>query len=1063
MTERASGLVTILFTDLVGSTELLARAGDEEGQRIFRAHHDLLAETAATHGGEEVKWLGDGLMVAFPSAADALRAAVAMQQASRLPVHGERLAIRVGLNAGEAMRDAADWFGTPVVVARRLCDAADAGQIVSSGLVVSLLEGRTEFSFSELGHLELKGVPKPVAALAVDYDPAVPGGLAGTVPCVGRDAELSRLTARLREAMAGRGGLVLVAGEPGIGKTRLVSELAARAERDAAAVLWGHCYEGDWTPPYAPLAEALDGYVTAAPAEEVRADLGAGGAALSKLVPTLRDVVGRDLQEVVALPPDEERFWLFDAAAQFLVAASARRPLLLCLDDLHWADKGTVAMLRHLARLAPRHRILLAGTYRDAEVEEGHPLADALTAFARETSLERLRLEGLEPGGTAELLGALGGEEFDERVGAFWARETAGNPFFIGELVRHLVEEGTLYRGRDGRWTTDRPLRELSLPQTVRDVVARRVSRLPEESRRFLSVASAFEGPCRLDVVARVADLDEDAALDAVDHALAARVLEAAGPTDTYVFHHALIRHTLYDQVSPSRVVRLHRRVAEALESVHGTPTDPAQAGEIAVQWHRSRDLPGAERGVELALLAADHAQVRGGHDEAVRFLRVALDLLPRGDDRRPRLLGRLGIVLAWALAYEEAVEVASEAAAAIAEQEDKHAAAEYLSDAAYVCAMAGGIVRSWELARNGLAYAGLRDVAWARLICFDYQRREAEDPQHPGIPRDTEERREAARILREARLDPLGPAPMEAVFDTREEALTSTNLVVLLGWGGEFAPCLPLLEVEATEAERLGRLARAARAWAMKSYCETALGRLDAARADLGTANSLAARLGAPLFPVLYAQDSLALALDEGWDELAAIAGPLARSKDPALAWAIGGLAATAARAAARRGKVDEARGFLEQLLPWLERAPAWTTNYTIMVTYAAETLWLLATVDHAEVVERGLRDKLLGPDFRCPMLDGRSALARLCVLKGRHDEARSWFGHARRVLAEQGARPLLAIADYDEALMYVRRAHPGDFERARPLLDAAGLQFEEIGMTGWIRQAEELNRQLG
>lgn len=248
MTERPSGLVTILFTDLVGSTELLSRAGDEEAQRVFRAHHDLLAETATAHGGEEVKWLGDGLMVAFPSAADAVRAAVAMQQASGRPVHGERLAIRVGLNAGEALRDAADWFGTPVVVARRLCDAADSGQILCSQLMVSLLEGRTDLSFSDLGLLDLKGVPKPVAAAAVDFGVAPPA-LPGTVRCVGRDAELARLGARLAEAMASRGGLVLVAGEPGIGKTRLVSELATRAERDGAAVVWGHCYEGDWSPP----------------------------------------------------------------------------------------------------------------------------------------------------------------------------------------------------------------------------------------------------------------------------------------------------------------------------------------------------------------------------------------------------------------------------------------------------------------------------------------------------------------------------------------------------------------------------------------------------------------------------------------------------------------------------------------------------------------------------------------------------------------------------------------------------------------------------------------------
>ncbi|MGH9001812.1 MAG: adenylate/guanylate cyclase domain-containing protein [Acidimicrobiia bacterium] len=175
MPDRASAVTTILFTDLVGSTELLSRVGDEEAQRVFRAHHDLLAEAAAAHGGEEVKWLGDGLMVAFASAADAVRCAVAMQQASRRLVQGERLTIRVGLNAGETLRDAADYFGTPVVVARRLCDRADAGQILCTELVAGLLGGRTGISFSALGRLELKGVPEPVATCEVRYEVTTTG------------------------------------------------------------------------------------------------------------------------------------------------------------------------------------------------------------------------------------------------------------------------------------------------------------------------------------------------------------------------------------------------------------------------------------------------------------------------------------------------------------------------------------------------------------------------------------------------------------------------------------------------------------------------------------------------------------------------------------------------------------------------------------------------------------------------------------------------------------------------------------------------------------------------
>jgi hypothetical protein len=152
-----------------------------------------------------------------------------------------------------------------------------------------------------------------------------------------------------------------------------------------------------------------------------------------------------------------------------------------------------------------------------------------------------------------------------------------------------------------------------------------------------------------------------------------------------------------------------------------------------------------------------------------------------------------------------------------------------------------------------------------------------------------------------------------------------------------------------------------------------------------------------------------------------------------------------------------------LDDLAPWLEHAPGWTINFSRMAYDAAETLWLLERTDHLDLVERALREKVIAPDFRFCLADARLALARLCALTGRHDEARSWFADARRVLSEEESLPMLAIVDYDEALMYARRGQPGDANIARPLLDTAHRQFETIGMTGWIRRAEELGRRLG
>jgi class 3 adenylate cyclase len=1061
MTESTSGLVTLLFTDLVGSTELLARAGDDEAKRIFSAHHQLLGDTVAEHGGHEVKWLGDGLMVAFPSAADAVSCAIAMQQAARRPVAGERLAIRVGLTAGEAFRDMADFFGTPVVLAKRLCDRADAGQILCSDLVAGLLAGRPGFTFAAVGELELKGLPTPVATYEVRYEEAA-RGFAAEAPLVGRSEELARLTERLGETAGGQGGLVLMAGEPGIGKTRLIEEVAARAERDGSYVLWGRCFEGDWAPPYSPLAEAVAPHVAVASPEELRADLGAGAATLSQLVGKIRDVVP-DLPEPAPVPPEEERFRLLDAMAQFLVARSRRAPVLLVLDDLHWADGSTVAMLRHLVRFASRERILLLGAYPDVDLDPDHPLTDLLGVMAREAGYEHLTLRGLDPGEVTQLLAALGGHEVEEKVGAAWVRQTEGNPFFIRELLRHLSEEGALYQGPDGRWTTSKPLVELGVPQRVREVVARRLARLSKAANQLLQAAAAFDGPFRFEVVEAMAGLPETDALDALDEALAAHLIVPAGAAETYVFVRTLIRQTVYRELSPSRQVRLHRRAAEALEAAGPGHRNANQAGEIAVQYHHSRGLTGAERGVEPALAAVDHAQGTGGYDEAATLLRIALDLLPDGDDRHPRLLGRLGIVLAWALAFDEAVTVAAEAGDALAEAEGKAAAAEYLSDAAYVCAMAGGTTQAWDLARTGLTYASARDVAWGRLVSFDSERRAAEDPDYPGIPVDTGERREAARLLREAHLDPFAPGPMEGVFDRRAEALESTNLTVLSCWAGEMRRCLPLAEAETREAVVAGRLARATRGQALVSVCHSVLGNLDHARQALSEAVTLADRLGQPVGFVLQAQVQLALATDEGWDDLALTVAALRDSRPPALAWFQGWLSAVAARAAVRRRDTTEALACVDALLPWLERAPAWTVGLPAVADAAVETLWRLERLDHAPEIERSTLEKVMGPDFRFCGNDGRLALARLCALSRRYDEAVSWFAQARAVCSEQGARPRLAVCDHDEARMYARRADVGDAERARSLLDSACAQYEGMGMTGRLRSARELRRSVG
>ena len=226
-----AAITTILFTDLVESTELMQNVGDEDAQRLFRTHHELLQDAVTATGGDELQWMGDGLMVAFGSTADAVRCAIAMQQAARQRVAGHQLEIRVGLNVGETLQqeEGSGYFGTPVVIAKRLCDEARAGQILCTSTVSGLLTGRAAFRFQDLGVRELKGITDPVGVAEVLYEAEESASALRQTPFVGRRNELDHLAGALEGALSGIGGLTMVVGEPGIGKTRTLEEFCTSA------------------------------------------------------------------------------------------------------------------------------------------------------------------------------------------------------------------------------------------------------------------------------------------------------------------------------------------------------------------------------------------------------------------------------------------------------------------------------------------------------------------------------------------------------------------------------------------------------------------------------------------------------------------------------------------------------------------------------------------------------------------------------------------------------------------------------------------------------------------
>jgi class 3 adenylate cyclase len=578
--------LAILFTDIVGSTELSQRLAPEEADAIRRGHFAILRRTVDECGGTEVKNLGDGLMVVFGSASAALACAVAIQQAVDRDnrQREDPVGLRIGLSGGEVSREDDDYFGDPVIEAARLCAACESGRILAADIVRLTAGRRSRQRYDPLGELTLKGLPDPVETVEVLWQP-LGGAAAGGVPLpvrlirrpsvgvVVRDAELGALADAVKRVTTGDGReVVLIWGEAGQGKTTLVAEGARAAFDSGACVLFGHCEE-DLTTPYQLMAEALDHFVRNAAEDHLRAHIDAHGSELGRLVPSLAGRIP-DLPASRATDSDSERYLLFAAVVGLLASLSAYQPVVLVLDDLHGADQGSLLLLRHLAASDQAMRVLVHGTYRDDELSHAHPLVETLAVLHRQHGISRIGLPGLDDSGVVTLMEATAGYAFDDAaLGLAHAvyRETDGNPFFAGELLRHLSETGAFFQDATGRWVAEDGFGRMTLPNSVREVIGARVGRLGGDAGRVLSVAAVIGRDFDLDILSRATGTPVGELLDIVDAArTASLVREVADATGRYRFSHALIQHTLYQDPGPTRRALAHRYVAEALEEIHG-------------------------------------------------------------------------------------------------------------------------------------------------------------------------------------------------------------------------------------------------------------------------------------------------------------------------------------------------------------------------------------------------------------------------------------------------------------------------------------------------------------
>ncbi|MDQ3548144.1 MAG: protein kinase, partial [Chloroflexota bacterium] len=443
--------------------------------------------------------------------------------------------------------------------------------------------------------------------------------LAGGV-FVGREYELGQLRRVADAALAGRAGIVLLEGEPGIGKTTLAGETVTYARVRGAQALWGRCYEWEGAPAYWPWVQIIRGYVQSADPERLRAEIGVGAVDIAQVVPELRERLP-ELPELPRLDGEQARFRLFDSIARFLRGATIHEPLLLVLDDLHWADTPSLLLLQFIARELEQARLLIIGTYRDVEIGRRHPLTATLAELSRGQATQRIAVQGLEAADIGRMIALSTGTEPEPGLVDAVQRETEGNPFFVSEVVRLLVTEGRLGRSQGtSTWS-------VSIPESVRDVVGRRLERLSAECNDVLAAASVVGREFTLLVLERATGMSAEALLDVLEEAVHARLVHEETGTERYRFTHALVQDTLYDEISRGRRLRLHAAVGRAMEQVHAVDLAP-HFGELAHHFGAAAPSGSAALAIDYAIKAGDRAMTQVAWETAIQHYEQALHVM---------------------------------------------------------------------------------------------------------------------------------------------------------------------------------------------------------------------------------------------------------------------------------------------------------------------------------------------------------------------------------------------------------------------------------------------------
>ena len=528
-------------------------------------------------------------------------------------------------------------------------------------------------------------------------------------PFVGRQAELGELRRLVAQVAKGTGALVMIGGEPGVGKTRLAEEVAAHCAREGFAAFTGHCYEMVGAAPYVPIVEVYEQALAgASSAQDFRHFLGDEASQIARLLPELRQLCP-DIPPPLDLPAEQERRYLFNSVWEVLARTARARPMLMVLDDIHWADEPTMLLIHHCAERLAEVPILIIGLYRDSELDVGRPLSRTFEELTRRRLARRMALRRLPSEAVAEMLNGLAAQRPPAGLVDVIYAETEGNPFFTEEVIKHLAEEGRLFDA-DGRFRTDLAVDELDVPEGVRMVISARLRRLGDDGPKVLGSAAVLGRVFSYELLRQVEELAEDRLLDLVEEAERARLIatiDDGEADDRFIFAHELIRQTVLGGLSVPRRQRVHARAAEALERAHASAVEQ-QAAAIAHHLIEAGPIVDPQRTFHYLLIAGKWALESAAFEEALAHLELAAERAEVATPaERADLLFHLGTARRSNGRWEEAIDTWKEAVDTCVAAGDSERAGWICAEVADSIAWASRLEEAVAIAQRGLDLLG--------------------------------------------------------------------------------------------------------------------------------------------------------------------------------------------------------------------------------------------------------------------------------------------------------------------------------------------------------------------